>query len=86
MKPHYGSHANDLNVPPSENGDCETMKVLLNCFACYKQSYWQKKVTTVFIISLYSLWFDLTRAWTHKISICCFSAKHTANRSKRKDC
>jgi hypothetical protein len=31
-KSHYRIHA-----PSSENGDCEIMKVLLNCFACYEQ-------------------------------------------------
>jgi hypothetical protein len=39
-------------VPSNENDDCETVKVF-NCFACYKQSDWSKKITTVFIISLY---------------------------------
>ena len=27
-------------VPSNESGDCKTMKVLLICFACYKQSDW----------------------------------------------
>jgi len=31
-------------VPSNENGDCVTMKVLLNWFACYKQSDWPKNV------------------------------------------
>ena len=40
-------------VPSNENGDWETMKVLLNCFAYYEQSDWLKNVITIFIISLY---------------------------------
>ena len=52
-KPHYWSHAIDLYVPSNENGDCETMKVLLNFFACYKQSEWSYRVIAVFIISLF---------------------------------
>jgi hypothetical protein len=40
-------------IPFNENGDSDFMKVLLNCFACYEQSDWSKKVITVFIISLY---------------------------------
>ena len=40
-------------IPFNENGDSYFMKVLLNCFACYEQSDWSKKVITVFIISLY---------------------------------
>jgi len=39
-----------LYVPSNENSDCETMKVLLNCFACCKQSEWPKKVINIFII------------------------------------
>jgi len=40
-------------IPSNENGDCETMKMLLNSFACYEQSDWPKKVIIGFIISLY---------------------------------
>ena len=40
-------------VPFNKNGDCETMKVLLNCIVCYEQSDFPKKVITVFIMSLY---------------------------------
>jgi len=52
--PHYWSHAiaSDHNyVPSNDNGDCETIKVLLNCFLCYEQSDWLEKVITIFIIS-----------------------------------
>jgi len=49
MKLHCRSHASDY-VSSDKNGDYETMKVLLNCFACYEQSDWLKNI---FIISLY---------------------------------
>ena len=50
-KPHCRSQVSDpMYQPSNENGNCETMKVLLNCSACYKQSDWLKKVITVFII------------------------------------
>jgi len=42
-KANYKSHAN-------EKGNCENMKMLLNCFTCYKYSDWHKRL---FIISLY---------------------------------
>jgi hypothetical protein len=31
-------------VHSNENSDCETMKVVLNCFAFYEQSDWSKKI------------------------------------------
>ena len=37
----------------NENSDCKTMKMLLSCFACYKQFDWPKKVIAIFIISLH---------------------------------
>ena len=40
-------------IPSNENCDCDIMKVLLNSFTSYEQSDWPKRVTTVFIISLY---------------------------------
>ena len=52
-KPHYMSHVSDPTLPSNENGDYDTMKVLLHCFACYEQSDWSKKVSTIFIVSLY---------------------------------
>ena len=46
------SHASDPYLPSNETGDCEIMKMLLNCFASYEQSDWPKKAITVFIITL----------------------------------
>jgi hypothetical protein len=37
-------------IRANENGDCETMKILLICFEWYEQSDWMKNI---FIISLY---------------------------------
>jgi hypothetical protein len=37
-------------IPANENGDCKNMEKLLNCFACYEQSYRPKHI---FILSLY---------------------------------
>ena len=37
-KAHDGSDASDPYISVNENGDCGNMKVLLNCFACHKQS------------------------------------------------
>ena len=48
---YYRSHASHPILSSKENGDCETIKVWLNCFKCYKP----KRVITIFtcIISLY---------------------------------
>ena len=45
-------HASNPYLPSNENGDCEIMIMLLNCFASYEQSDWPKKAITVFIITL----------------------------------
>jgi len=42
------SEAGKFYAITNENGDCEIMQVLLNCFAYYEQSHWPKKVETVF--------------------------------------
>lgn len=50
------SHASDpMYYSMKINDDCETMKVLLHVhnFASYEQSYWPKKIKTVFIITLH---------------------------------
>ena len=49
------SHASAPWYQPMTNGDCETVKVLIICFAYYEQSDWSKKDTTVFIIPLYDI-------------------------------
>jgi hypothetical protein len=40
-------------VPANKKGNCDTMKVFLNYFACYEQSDLPKYVIAIFIISLY---------------------------------
>ena len=40
-------------VPDNENNHCMNIKMLLNCFACYVQSDWPKKVISVMITSIY---------------------------------
>jgi hypothetical protein len=40
------------HVPSNENRDCKTMKILLNCLACYKHLDKPKQVIIIFIISL----------------------------------
>lgn len=32
-----------IRLPGTVNDDCKTMKVLLNCFACYEQFDWPKR-------------------------------------------
>ena len=36
-------HKRVIYVASNENGNCETMKMLLNWFACYDQSEWPKR-------------------------------------------
>ena len=42
-------------VPSNGNGDCKTMKMLPNCFACYKQSDWIEFLVLYLLVSLYPL-------------------------------
>jgi len=65
--PHYWSHAiagDHSYVPSNDNGDCESMKVLLNCFSCYEQSDWLEKVITIFIISFIYSCHTVNRMWS----------------------
>ena len=40
-------------VPSYENGTSETMKMFLNCFACYEQSDWPQKNHCIIYVSYY---------------------------------
>ena len=62
-KSHYRSHASEHMNHPNENGNCETMKMSLNCFACYEQSSWPKKGhNLIYHIIIYS-WYKVTHMW-----------------------
>ena len=66
--PNYRSHASDPMYHPMKMVICETMNMLLICFACYEQFNWLKKIRKVFIVS-----------YIHDIrSFACDKVSHTA--------